>query len=176
LKQNRQLAYAISVALGTCVHGVHAQDADQTAATSEGGIAEVVVTAQRRSESIQNVPITVQSITTTLDTTHYPAPPANCTSPTYLTLPRFSGSFTVAASGTAAMPTSAGSPVELLDSHEVLRRVIEYRDSLQQLWSGSGANPARAVAQLREWCSHAEASGIRALRDFAQGLPGYARS
>jgi stearoyl-CoA desaturase (delta-9 desaturase) len=65
---------------------------------------------------------------------------------------------------------------ELLDSHEVLRRVIEYRDSLQQLWSGSGANPARAVAQLREWCSHAEASGIRALRDFAQGLPAYARS
>jgi iron complex outermembrane receptor protein len=63
LKQNRQLAYAISVALGTCVHGVHAQDADQTAATSEGGIAEVVVTAQRRAESIQNVPITVQAIT-----------------------------------------------------------------------------------------------------------------
>ncbi len=63
MKQNRQLAYAISVALGTCVHGLHAQQADQTAATSEGGIAEVVVTAQRRAESIQNVPITVQAIT-----------------------------------------------------------------------------------------------------------------
>jgi stearoyl-CoA desaturase (delta-9 desaturase) len=64
---------------------------------------------------------------------------------------------------------------ELLERHEVLRRVVEYRDSLQQLWNGTSANPARAVAQLREWCSRAEGSGIRALRDFAQGLPAYAR-
>ena len=64
---------------------------------------------------------------------------------------------------------------ELLERHEVLRRVVEYRDSLQLLWNGTAANPARAVAQLREWCSRAEGSGIRALRDFAQGLPAYAR-
>jgi len=63
---------------------------------------------------------------------------------------------------------------ELLERHEVLRRVVEYRDSLQQLWIGA-PNPARAVAQLREWCSHAEASGILALREFARGLPAYAR-
>jgi iron complex outermembrane recepter protein len=63
LKPNKQLAYAISAALGTFgAHSVHAQQADQTAATSEG-IAEVVVTAQRRSESIQDVPITIQAIT-----------------------------------------------------------------------------------------------------------------
>jgi stearoyl-CoA desaturase (delta-9 desaturase) len=64
---------------------------------------------------------------------------------------------------------------ELLERHEVLRRVVEYRDSLQALWNGS-AHPARAVAQLREWCSRAESSGIRALRDFAQGLPAYVRA
>ena len=64
---------------------------------------------------------------------------------------------------------------ELLERHEVLRRVVEYRDSLQALWNGTAANPARAVAQLREWCSRAEGSGIRALRDFAHGLPAYAR-
>jgi hypothetical protein len=64
---------------------------------------------------------------------------------------------------------------ELLERHEVLRRVVEYRDGLQQLWNGTSANQARAVAQLREWCSRAEASGIRALRDFARGLPAYAR-
>ena len=65
---------------------------------------------------------------------------------------------------------------ELLAEYEVLRRVVEYRDTLQQLWDGSSASPARGLAQLREWCSGAEESGIGALREFAQGLPAYARS
>ena len=65
---------------------------------------------------------------------------------------------------------------ELLERYEVLRRVVEYRESLQQLWNGASANQARAVAQLREWCTRAEASGIRALREFALGLPAYARA
>jgi stearoyl-CoA desaturase (delta-9 desaturase) len=64
---------------------------------------------------------------------------------------------------------------ELLDKYEVLRRVVEYRDGLQQLWNGSTANQAPALAQLREWCRRAEESGIAALRDFAKGLPAYAR-
>jgi stearoyl-CoA desaturase (Delta-9 desaturase) len=62
---------------------------------------------------------------------------------------------------------------ELLDSYEVLRRVVEYRESLQQLWNGTGANQPRALAQLREWCRGAEASGIGALREFARRLPAY---
>src|SRR5215472_11221539 len=61
---------------------------------------------------------------------------------------------------------------ELLEKYEVLRRVVEYRESLQQLWN---ENPARALTQLREWCHRAEGSGIGALREFAQGLPAYAR-
>ena len=61
---------------------------------------------------------------------------------------------------------------ELLEKHEVLRRVVEHRESLQQLWN---ENPARALAQLREWCRRAEESGIGALREFAQGLPAYSR-
>jgi len=65
---------------------------------------------------------------------------------------------------------------ELLERYEVLRRVVEYRESLQQLWNDASANQARAVAQLREWCTRAEASGIRALREFALGLPAYARA
>lgn len=62
---------------------------------------------------------------------------------------------------------------ELLEKYEVLRRVVEYRDGLQQLWN---ENPARALAQLREWCRLAEESGIAALRDFAARLPAYARA
>jgi len=65
---------------------------------------------------------------------------------------------------------------ELLERYEVLRGVVEYRDGLQQLWNETSANPARALLQLREWCARADASGIRALREFAQGLPAYARS
>jgi stearoyl-CoA desaturase (Delta-9 desaturase) len=64
---------------------------------------------------------------------------------------------------------------ELLERYEVLRRVVEYRESLQQLWNDASANQARAVGQLREWCAKAEASGIRALREFSLGLPAYAR-
>jgi stearoyl-CoA desaturase (Delta-9 desaturase) len=62
---------------------------------------------------------------------------------------------------------------ELLENYEVLRRVVEFRDSLQQLWN---ENPARALAQLRDWCKRAEDSGISSLRDFALALPAYGRS
>jgi stearoyl-CoA desaturase (Delta-9 desaturase) len=65
---------------------------------------------------------------------------------------------------------------ELLERYEVLRRVVEYRESLQQLWNGAGANQARALAQLRDWCRGAEASGIGALREFALLLPAYVRA
>jgi outer membrane receptor protein involved in Fe transport len=54
------LAYAISAALASAAQAGFAADEDQPAA---GGITEVVVTAQRRQESIQDVPITVQAIT-----------------------------------------------------------------------------------------------------------------
>jgi stearoyl-CoA desaturase (delta-9 desaturase) len=64
---------------------------------------------------------------------------------------------------------------ELLERYEVLRRVVEYREGLQQLWSGAAANQGRAVQQLREWCRRAEDSGIRALREFALALPAYSR-
>jgi iron complex outermembrane recepter protein len=59
LKYNRRLAYAISVALASAAQAAVAADEDQAST----GISEVVVTAQRRSESIQDVPITVQAIT-----------------------------------------------------------------------------------------------------------------
>ncbi|HXZ59505.1 MAG TPA: fatty acid desaturase [Steroidobacteraceae bacterium] len=61
---------------------------------------------------------------------------------------------------------------ELLERYEVLRRVVEYREGLQQLWEDASAS--HALLQLREWCRRAEDSGIGALREFAQGLPAYA--
>ncbi|HUO19787.1 MAG TPA: fatty acid desaturase [Steroidobacteraceae bacterium] len=61
---------------------------------------------------------------------------------------------------------------ELLERYEVLRRVIEYRDALQQAWEEASAS--RALAQLDAWRRGAEASGIGALREFARALPAYA--
>jgi len=61
---------------------------------------------------------------------------------------------------------------ELLERYEVLRRVVEYREGLQLAWEDTSAS--RSLAQLRDWCRRAEASGIGALSDFARGLPAYA--
>lgn len=63
---------------------------------------------------------------------------------------------------------------DVLERYEVLRRVVEFRESLQHLWNDASANQTKAVAQLREWCAKAEASGIRALREFSLALPAYA--
>jgi len=62
---------------------------------------------------------------------------------------------------------------ELLEHYEVLRRVVEYREGLQQAWEETSAS--HALVRLREWRRRAEESGIGALREFAQGLPAYSR-
>jgi stearoyl-CoA desaturase (Delta-9 desaturase) len=62
---------------------------------------------------------------------------------------------------------------DALDQHEALKRVVEFRERLQQLWNDAHSNPGQAVAQLREWCHEAEASGIRALQEFAQRVRRY---
>ena len=63
---------------------------------------------------------------------------------------------------------------ELLDRYEVLRTVVEFRDSLQQIWDETSASHGRALEQLRELCTQAEGSSILALRKFALRLRTYA--
>jgi iron complex outermembrane recepter protein len=62
LKANHKIACAVATILSTHV-GAAAHAADASEADESTGIAEVTVTAQRREESIQNVPITIQAIT-----------------------------------------------------------------------------------------------------------------
>lgn len=62
---------------------------------------------------------------------------------------------------------------ELLEESQALRTVQEYKDRLQALWSGATISNERLIAQLREWCQQAEASGIRSLQEFAHTLRGY---
>lgn len=61
LKANPKVTYAVLVALGAPAGMVYAAASD-TEAAGEIGLAEVVVTAERRTESIQDVPITIQAI------------------------------------------------------------------------------------------------------------------
>ena len=65
MNSSQKLSYAIAVILGGSASLSHAQQtaATETNASDSEGIQEIVVTAQRRTESIENVPITIQAIT-----------------------------------------------------------------------------------------------------------------
>ena len=64
MNSNQKLSYAICSILGLQVASTtHALAAEATAESSEA-LGEIIVTAQRREENIQNVPITIQALTT----------------------------------------------------------------------------------------------------------------
>jgi stearoyl-CoA desaturase (delta-9 desaturase) len=63
----------------------------------------------------------------------------------------------------------------LLARNPRLATVYQFRERLRELWSGAtNVSNEKLVAQLRQWCNEAEASGIKALQDFARKLRGYA--
>src|ERR1700716_3258954 len=59
MNSNQKLGYAIAAILSGNAAPVHAAPAE----TSSDAIQEITVTAQRRSENVQNVPITIQALT-----------------------------------------------------------------------------------------------------------------
>ena len=62
---------------------------------------------------------------------------------------------------------------EVLSNNSALETVYEFRERLRDLWSGANVSNERLLAQLREWCAEAEASGIQVLEDFAARLRSY---
>jgi iron complex outermembrane receptor protein len=65
MKSNPKLCYSIAAILGSTSSGTALADiaAGSAAASSGGEIQEITVTAQRRSENLQDVPITIQALT-----------------------------------------------------------------------------------------------------------------
>jgi stearoyl-CoA desaturase (delta-9 desaturase) len=62
---------------------------------------------------------------------------------------------------------------DLLSDNTALKTVHEFRERLRELWSGANVSNERLVAQLKDWCAEAEASGIKVLEDFAERLRAY---
>ncbi len=62
---------------------------------------------------------------------------------------------------------------KLLEDNVALQTVHEFREKLSELWCGANVSNERLLAQLREWCAEAEASGIKVLEDFAEQLRSY---
>ncbi len=62
MKANKTLTIAILAALGASAGATYAADAPEAPAASSLALDEIVVTAQRRTESLQNVPITIQAL------------------------------------------------------------------------------------------------------------------
>ena len=62
---------------------------------------------------------------------------------------------------------------ELLSDNAALETVHEFREKLRDLWSGANVSNEKLLAQLKEWCAEAEASGIKVLEEFAARLRSY---
>lgn len=77
-------------------------------------------------------------------------------------------------SSPAMLDTGSLSKLQLLlEDHEALKMVHEYREKLMALWNQANLSNDQLVAELKEWCNAAEASGIQALQDFSESLRGY---
>jgi stearoyl-CoA desaturase (delta-9 desaturase) len=62
---------------------------------------------------------------------------------------------------------------DLLSDNAALETVYEFREKLRELWSGASVSNENLLAELKDWCSAAEASGIKVLEEFADRLRSY---
>jgi len=61
----------------------------------------------------------------------------------------------------------------ILEQSQSLRIIYEKRLALQQIWTRTSSNGHEMLQALSDWCIQAEATGIKALRDFAAQLRTY---
>ena len=63
---------------------------------------------------------------------------------------------------------------ELFAHSKALQTMHEMRIELSAIWERSHSTREQLLQQLQDWCARAEASGVKALRDFALRLRSYA--
>jgi stearoyl-CoA desaturase (Delta-9 desaturase) len=56
---------------------------------------------------------------------------------------------------------------------ETIRSLYQYRQSLQNIWLKTASSQKELVESLQTWCTHAEESGIEALKNFALTIKSY---
>ena len=61
----------------------------------------------------------------------------------------------------------------VLAQNDALKTVYRSKRQLQALWHQRHATQEHLLEALRDWCRQAEASGVRALEEFARTLPAY---
>jgi stearoyl-CoA desaturase (delta-9 desaturase) len=62
---------------------------------------------------------------------------------------------------------------QALADSKSLQTVYQYRKQLQEIWQKTAASHEQLLQALQEWCQQAEATGIKALQDFAHSLKNY---
>ncbi|RMG32815.1 MAG: acyl-CoA desaturase [Gammaproteobacteria bacterium] len=62
---------------------------------------------------------------------------------------------------------------EVLEHSQMLSTVYQFRERLQGIWERSATSQEILLESLQQWCREAEATGIRALQEFARSLKRY---
>ena len=70
-------------------------------------------------------------------------------------------------------PASRERLAQLLQRSQTLAVVVDHRKRLQDLWDRTASSQEAMLQSLQDWCRQAEASGIRALAEFARSLRHY---
>ena len=62
---------------------------------------------------------------------------------------------------------------ELVEAHPKFQMVLEYRNELKALWEGAHQSNEGLLAEFRQWCARAEASGNQYLEEFVAYLKSF---
>ncbi len=65
---------------------------------------------------------------------------------------------------------------ELTSKHPSFKTVLEFRTELKALWSGAHRSNEHLLADVKAWCTKAEASGIKTLQDFSDYLRSFGQA
>lgn len=62
---------------------------------------------------------------------------------------------------------------QLLENSHTLQLAYQYREKLQAIWNRTTGTQKELLEALQDWCKEAEATGIQALKTFANQMKGY---